>query len=220
MLSPLESAKCDDDFDEVHEADPPAHEMTSTSQVTTGDEPGETPEEDAAQLFVAGNVGSIWYAFHTKPRCEKKAAGLCDEMGLRHYLPLRRNTPKKKKGQRQYSFDVPLFPGYVFGCCSDEERLHVMRSGYLVQWLEVVDQDQLLEELTSVYVASRRGAGLILYPQLKRGRRIRVIRGPLGGIQGHISQRKDEFRLVLNISVLGTAVAVEVDMEDVELAVA
>ena len=191
--------------------------MTNTSQVPTGDHPDETSEEDAAQLFVPGSAGSIWYAFHTKPRCEKKAAGLCDGIGLRYYLPLRRNTPKKKKGQRHYSFDVPLFPGYVFSCCSDEERLHLMRSGYLVQWLEVVDQDQLLEELTSVYVASRRGAGLTLYPQLKRGRRIRVIRGPLGGIQGRISQRKDEFRLILNISVLGTAVAVEVDMEDVEV---
>ena len=191
--------------------------MTSAEQIAgTSDQSDELPEEDAARLFVEGNPGSVWYAFHTRPRCEKKGATAWEEMELRHYLPLRKSTPRKKKGQRQYSFDVPLFPGYMFGCCCMDERVRVMRTGYFVQWLEVVDQKQLLDELSSIYVASRRGAGLTLYPQLKRGRRIRVIQGPLSGIQGRISRRKDEFRIVLNISVLGTAVAVEVDMQDVE----
>ena len=191
--------------------------MTSAEQIAgTSDQSDELPEEDAARLFVEGKSSSVWYAFHTRPRCEKKGATAWEEMELRHYLPLRKSTPRKKKGQRQYSFDVPLFPGYMFGCCSMDERVRVMRTGYFVQWLDVVDQKQLLEELSSIYVASRRGAGLTLYPQLKRGRRIRVIQGPLSGIQGRISRRKDEFRIVLNISVLGTAVAVEVDMQDVE----
>jgi len=189
--------------------------MTSAKQGI--DSPDEVPEEDAAQLFVAGDPGSAWYAFHTKPRAEKKAAAAWDGMELRHYLPLRKSTPRKKKGQRQYSFDVPLFPGYIFGCCNIDERLRLMRTGHFVQWLEVVDQKQLLGELSSIYVASRLGTGLVLYPQLNRGKRIRVSRGPLAGIQGRISRRKDSFRLVLNISVLGTAVAVEVDMQDVEL---
>ena len=44
-----------------------------------------------------------------------------------------------------------------------------------------------------------------------------MVRGPLSGGQGRISSRKETFRLVLNVSILGTAVAAEVDMDDVEL---
>ena len=136
-------------------------------------------------------------------------------MTLRHFLPLRESVTSKGKGR--YSFEVPLFPSYIFGCCDLAERLRLMRSGYLVRWMEVVDQRQLLEELRSIFVASKEGAGLTLYPQLKRGRQVRVIRGPLAGVLGRISRRKESFRLVLNVSVLGTAVALEVDMNDVEV---
>ena len=37
------------------------------------------------------------------------------------------------------------------------------------------------------------------------------------GLEGMISKRKENFKVVLNVSVLGSAVAVEVDTQDVEL---
>ena len=170
---------------------------------------------EASELFVPGDGNRAWYAFHARPRAEKKAAGACLDMALRHYLPLRESVTRKGKGR--YSFEVPLFPGYLFGCCDLLERLNLMRSGHLVRWIEVVDQKQLLNELTSIFLASKEGAGLTLYPQLKRGRLVRLIRGPMAGVSGRISRRKDRFRLVLNVSVLGSAVALEVDMNEVEL---
>ena len=174
------------------------------------------PVSQAAEcLLSVGDGDRLWYAFHTRPRCEKKAADACRDMPLRHYLPLRESVTRKGKGR--YSFQVPLFPGYIFGCCDADERLRLMRSGFMVRWLEVVDQLQLLDELKSVYVASEKGAGLTLYPQLKRGRNIRVVRGPLRGVTGKISRRKERFRLVLNVSALGSAVSVEVDIDDVEV---
>ena len=175
----------------------------------------EPVSEKAERLLSVGDGDRLWYAFHTRPRCEKKAASACRDLSLRHYLPLRESVTRKGKGR--YSFLVPLFPGYIFGCCDGNERLGLMRSGFMVRWMEVVDQLQLLNELKSVYVACEKGAGLTLYPQLKRGRDIRVVRGPLTGITGKISRRKESFRLVLNVSALGSAVAVEMDMDDVEV---
>lgn len=174
-------------------------------------------EEQAARLFRPGEDGRIWFVFHARPRCEKKIAEACLDMDIRHYLPLHKSRPRKRKGQRNYSFDIPLFPGYLFGCCDPQERYDVMRTNHLVRTIDVLDQQQLLEELHSIYLASCGEADLTLYPQLKRGRRVQVIRGPLKGVSGRISTRKGEFRLVLNVSILGTAVVVEVDMDDVEL---
>ena len=170
----------------------------------------------AEALFRRGEGGAEWYAFRTRPRREKKASGVLLELAAPHYLPLRKNVTPRGRGR--YSFMVPLFPGYLFGCCTAGQRLQVMRSGHLLKWLEVVDQEQLLRELREIYLACEQGAGLRLYPQLTRGRRVRVVRGPLTGVEGRISRRGQRYRLVLNVSALGTAVATEVDMDDVVLA--
>jgi len=204
----------------------PKHEGISASsshEDQEGTQPGDSlnedavvsPAEEAARLFTPGEEDAVWYAFHTRPRCEKKVAGVCRDMEVRHYLPLRESVTRASKGR--YSFEVPLFPSYIFACCDITERLSMMRSGFLVRWLEVVNQNQLLEELTSIYVACHQEAKLTLYPQLKRGRRVRVIRGALSGVKGRISRRKESFRVVLNVTLLGTAVAAEVDMDDVEM---
>ncbi len=177
----------------------------------------ERVEAEADSLFVPGSDGRDWYLFHSRPRCEKKAADACRDLALSHYLPLRQSPGRKGKGQRQYSFEVPLFPGYLFGCCNLQERTQLMRRGFFVRWIEVVDQARLLEELKSVYLASNQGISLLLYPMLKRGQTVRVVRGPLAGLYGKVSRRKRSFRLVLNVACLDTAVACELDMDDVEV---
>ena len=179
--------------------------------------PEANPPGQADGLFQPGGADHLWYVVHTKPRCEKKASKTCLDREIRHYLPLHQSRPKQSKGQRRYSFDVPLLPGYIFACCNSAERLELLHSGYLVRTIEVVDQALLLGELRQIYLASSGLNDLNVYPQLKRGRSIRVVRGPLQGVSGKISSRKETYRIVLNISILGTAVAAEVDMDDVEL---
>jgi transcriptional antiterminator RfaH len=109
-----------------------------------------------------------------------------------------------------------MLPGYLFGCCDPEERFVLLRSGYLVRTIEVVDQERLLGELANIHRATTSGADLVLYPLLKRGKRVRIVRGPLSGVTGKVSKRKEAFRIVLNVTILNTAVAAELDIDDVE----
>lgn len=175
-----------------------------------------TPEVQASQLFTLDDNLHKWVVLHTKPRCEKKIAQHCKTQHIKYFLPLHQSTPKPKKGQRRYSFAVPLFPSYVFACCSAKERYALKCSNYIVRFIETDDQQCLRNELWQLYVATATQADLILYPQLKRGRPVQVSHGPLAGLTGLISKRKDSYRLVLNVSMLGTAAAIEVDMADVE----
>jgi transcription antitermination factor NusG len=172
-------------------------------------------EEQADRLFCPGEENSLWYVLHTRPRCEKKAAQVCLDFQIRHYLPLRKSAHPRRKGQRQYSFEVPLFTSYLFACCDSMGRYQLMCSDYLVRTIEVVDQELLLDELRQIHRALASPAELVLYPRLRRGRRVRVLRGPLTGVVGRIAHRKGTFRLVLNVTILGTAVAAELDVEDV-----
>ena len=161
-----------------------------------------------------GEAGSEWFVFRTRSRREKRAEELFGQMRLRHYLPLREKVTRR--GRRRFTSMVPLFPGYVIACCDSMERLRAMRSGHFAEWLEVKDQDRFLAELRGIRIASERGSGIELYPRLKRGQWVRVVSGPLRGVQGRISRRKEQFRIVLELTALLTAVAVEVDMADVE----
>ncbi|MEW6751630.1 MAG: transcription termination/antitermination NusG family protein [Candidatus Latescibacterota bacterium] len=176
-----------------------------------------TPEEQADHLFRPAEDGGLWYVLHCRPRCEKRAAGACAEHQVRSYLPVHRKVHPPRKGQRGYAFDIPLFTGYLFACCTPMGRYQLLRSELLVRTIEVVDQAGLLAELRSVYLACCSQVSLTLYPQLRRGRRVRVTAGPLRGIVGRISQRKQGFRLVVNVTILGQGVAMEVDMDQVEL---
>ena len=54
------------------------------------------------------------------------------------------------------------------------------------------------------------------YPFLKCGKRVRVVRGSLEGVEGILVRKKNLFRLVLSVDMLAQSVAVEVQACDVE----
>ena len=54
----------------------------------------------------------IWYAVYTRPRWEKKVAGLLQDKGIEHYCPL--NKVMKQWSDRKKVVLEPLFKGYVF----------------------------------------------------------------------------------------------------------
>jgi len=169
---------------------------------------------EAADLFEMSGVSQQWYVLHAKPRREKKVAGCCAELGIRHYLPLRRSITRS--GGRVFRFDVPLFPGYVFCCCDWGGRHQILRTNHVANLLEVGDEPQLLHELQNIYLALAANAGLVPCAHLERGARVRVVRGPLTGAEGTIVRRRSEFSLVMSVSMLGSSVAVEIDEGDVE----
>lgn len=53
------------------------------------------------------------------------------------------------------------------------------------------------------------------HPYLRPGRRVRVIRGPLAGMDGTLVRRKERFHLVLSIELIMRSVLLEVDEADV-----
>ena len=54
------------------------------------------------------------------------------------------------------------------------------------------------------------------HPFLQCGDRVRVATGPLQGIEGVLVRKKNEFRLVVSVEILGGAAAVEIDISSVK----
>ena len=66
-------------------------------------------------------------------------------------------------------------------------------------------------EIDAIRRAVESGARVEPHPLLRCGEWVRVKAGPLAGLQGILVRKKNLYRIVLSIEILGKAAAVEVD---------
>jgi transcription antitermination factor NusG len=77
-----------------------------------------------------------WFAVYTRPRWEKKVAGLLDEKGIENYCPLNKVT--KQWSDRRKVVLEPVFKSYVFVRVSEDKKWDIKKvNGVLnfVYWL-------------------------------------------------------------------------------------
>jgi transcription antitermination factor NusG len=169
-------------------------------------------EEDF--FFVDDEPSKQWYVLHTKSRREKRLAERCAQLSIRYYLPLRKSITGKR-GRRKIS-DVPLFPGYVFSCFNRMQRYDLLTTGHIANVLDVVDQEGLLKDLRNIKDACDRGAFLEPAAIVKRGERVRIVDGPLVGLEGIVKRHSGQYRLLLQVDCIQQAVACEIDIRMVK----
>lgn len=156
-----------------------------------------------------------WYAVYTCPRHEKRVAQQFERRQLEIFLPLYEAMHRWK--DRRARVQLPLFPGYVFVRIPLREKLRVLEVPSVVRMVSFDGRPAALadEEIAGL----RRGLVALKaepHPYLKVGRRVRIERGPLAGMEGILVRKKDRLRLVLSIHLIMRSVAVEVDAADIE----
>lgn len=136
-------------------------------------------------------------------------AALLQSRQVNHFLPLVevRHTYAKSRA----TFNVPLFPSYLFLCMSDNAVDWVKRDKRVVQMLPVPDEALLVEELIQICRVLEEGQQVELYPRLKQGARCRINAGALKGIEGVVEEIGSNTRIYLRVSILAQSICVEVD---------
>ena len=151
-----------------------------------------------------------WWVVHTKARAEKVVAEQLARRGVEHFLPLAR--VQRRYGARSATeVSLPLFPGYLFLCGGETERLITLDTRRVARVIRVTDQGGLKRELGQIYRTVNCGMPVDLYPGIKRGRRCRIIAGSLQGIEGVVLRRRDVCRVYLAVEILGQSAEVELD---------
>lgn len=157
-----------------------------------------------------------WTVLHVRPRCEKKVAEYCDANQVGHYLPLREET--KIYQRRRVTVQKPLFPGYVFAALSSADRPLVLRSQAIVHMLPVTDEALLLRELDQVRRALSVDPTLGATQAFSKGRHVRITGGPFLGLEGVVVElTKGDSRVMLNVDMIGQAVALDIARELLEV---
>jgi len=178
---------------------------------------GPDPELPSAPALPRDFVESRWYAAYTSPRHEKWVAGQMDDNRIECFLPTYRSVRRWKDRRKQ--LDLPLFPGYVFVRIPLKDRLQVLRLPGVVQLVSFQGKPAPLpqREIDALRHGTLAHAELAPHPYLKVGRRVRICSGPMMGVEGILTRRKDSFRVVIAIELIMRSVALEVDIADVEL---
>jgi transcription termination/antitermination protein NusG len=156
-----------------------------------------------------------WYAAYTCANHEKRVAEQMRERSVDHFLPQYRAMRRWK--DRRVQLDLPLFPGYVFVRVSLGERLRVLQVPSVVRLVSFGGRPVALpdEQMTRLRegLASKMQAGP--HPYLTVGRRVRILRGALAGLEGILVRLRGSVRVVLTLELILRSISVEVDAADI-----
>ena len=157
-----------------------------------------------------------WWAIYTRHQHEKVVADMLVARGFDIFLPLYESTRQWK--DRRKTISLPLFPCYLFICGGLERRSQVVTTPGVHMVLYRGDQVAMVpqDEIEAVQRALASSTGVEPHPYLKCGMRVRVIRGPIEGVQGILVRKKNLCRLVISVDMLSQSVSVEVNACDVE----
>jgi transcriptional antiterminator RfaH len=149
-----------------------------------------------------------WYVLHVKPRTEKKAVEFLRHYRSWHYLPM--YTKVTRVQRRKIVRELPLFPGYVFVHLDPQERLQMLKTNLVVRTIDVPFPRQMIHQLRQIVRAGKTGKELRKVEKFTVGETVRVVQGPFYGIEGVIKRDEGGTMVVLNIEILGQAVAVSI----------
>lgn len=150
-----------------------------------------------------------WWVLYTKARHEKAVARQLLGYEVPFCLPLIEKTSVRRS--RRIRTFVPLFPGYVFLYGSEEERVLSLTTNRISRVLDVSDPEGLTADLRQVRQLIEAKASLTVESRLAPGNRVRVLSGPMEGIEGTVLTRRGRMRLLVAINFLQQGASVEIE---------
>lgn len=174
----------------------------------------ENPPVKSPDVVSLDEFVGCWWVAHVKPRQEKALAWELLHSGRSYFLPMYDKTLRSRG--RSWNSQVVLFPGYLFLCGQEEDRLAALQGGRVVRMIDVPDQRQLARELAGLVRMLAADVPVGPTAKLKKGQRCRITGGPLAELEGVVEQVRGRCRFVLMVSILGQGAAVEIDGDCIE----
>jgi transcription antitermination factor NusG len=171
-----------------------------------------------ASLLSTAHHEPHWYAAYTSANHEKRVAAQLSVRQVEYFLPLYVSVRRWK--DRRVTLRLPLFPGYVFVRMALRDRLRAMEIPGVARLVGFGGKPAALpeEEIVALRNSLATGVQAEPHPFLAIGRKVRVKCGPMAGLQGILTKRKNRARLVVSVELIQRAIAVEMDEADVEAA--
>lgn len=157
-----------------------------------------------------------WYAVQTRPRHEKRVAEELKLRSVEQFLPVHNCRHRWKNGVVA-ELELPLFPGYLFAKVALGDRIRLLQLPGVVGFAVTSAHPTSLpeEEIRGLRDLSTL-CNVAPHPFLNAGDRVRLVAGPLSGMEGILLRRKTELRVVLSLDIIMRSISVEVSEFDIE----
>jgi transcription antitermination factor NusG len=162
-------------------------------------------------IFLCGEInrGEVmnWYAAKVKYQTERKMKAWLDEQAIENFIPF--HTVVIERNGRKIKREKPIVPGLLFIRSNYQTACNLMvESQTKMVYLRNLDNHQLLivpdkqmEDFMFLLDLSE-SAVRIENSSLRRGDRVRVIKGDFAGIEGELVRIKGHKRVVVRLEGL------------------
>lgn len=166
--------------------------------------------------FESDDPALPWFAVYTRHQHEKAVGDVLLKKGFDVFLPLYQSSRRWK--DRRKVLCLPLFPSYVFIRGGIDRQLQIMTTPGVYMIVATAGRVAVIpnHEIDAVKRMVESSLRVEPHPFLKCGDHVRVVSGPLNGIEGILTRVKGLFRLVIMVDILQKSVAVELDASMLE----
>lgn len=157
-----------------------------------------------------------WFVFYTKPRFEKRIHEKLLMKGIESFLPT--IQVKRKWTDRYKIIDEPMFRSYIFAHVNEKGRLEVLKTDGIVKCISFNGKVAIVPDLEIDYIKR-----IVQYKQnnfhvsegLVKGARVKVLSGPLEGLEGVVEYVMNEKWVVFNVDVINHSIKVRLGIDEV-----
>jgi transcription termination/antitermination protein NusG len=161
-----------------------------------------------------------WYAVWTRSNCERLVMEQLAAKTFTSFLP--EMAVWARRDGKSRVVQAPIFPGYLFvrHAMDKTSYVEILKARGVVRildggWTRLTPIP--VEEVDGIQRLVQCGVPLVPHAYFNQGDRVRVVEGPLVGLEGlFVREQANKGRLVLSINLLQASVAVEVDAACVE----
>jgi transcription antitermination factor NusG len=156
---------------------------------------------------------SPWFALHVKTRMERMAAQVLEGKGIVGFAAMHKQA--RRWSDRVKYVDGPLFPGYIFCQFDRIQRVDVLQTPGVISIVGFGNRPAPIPdgEITSLQAAVASGLPVWPLPHLQPGTRVQITNGCLGQLNGVLLREKSSMRVIVNVTLLQRAVAVELSRD-------
>lgn len=154
-----------------------------------------------------------WFAVYTKFRCEKLVMQDLMSKDIDVYLPLLQKT---KRYQRKVTHSkIPLINCYVFVRISDKDRIRVLQTQHVFDFLKIANKLIPIPEneinMLKKVVGEIKGDLELTTDDIAEGDRVEIISGNLTGIQGTFLNKTGKKNFVVQLEHIGYNLIMQID---------
>jgi transcription antitermination factor NusG len=157
-----------------------------------------------------------WHALYTRHQHEKPIAQILSNKGHEVFLPLYIATHRWQDRIKQLY--LPLFPCYVFIRGGLDRQVQILSTPGVFTVVGWAGHPAMIPngQIEAVRQMVENFIRVEPHPYLNCGDRVGIKSGALQGLEGILVRKKNLFRLVVSIEMLGRSAAVEIDISCVE----